>query len=92
MDALGNPNYVNNVVSPILDDCRLLVNYIPQIQFKHCYRQVNRCVDSLARMSCCLDVDFSFFSNPSVDILSVFEDDCNGVFCSRLCFIPVVST
>ena len=91
VDALGNSNCVNNVVSLILDDCRLLVNRIPQIQFKHCYRQANRCADSLARMSCCLDVDFSFFSNPLVDILSVFEDDSNGVFCSRLCFIPAVS-
>ena len=31
VDALGNSNCVNNVVSPILDDCRLLVNRIPQI-------------------------------------------------------------
>ncbi|KAL0014406.1 hypothetical protein SO802_001475 [Lithocarpus litseifolius] len=92
VDALGNPDYVNNAVSPILDDCRLLVTRIPQIQFKHCYHQANRCADSLARMSCYLEVDFSFLSSPPVDILSVFEDDCNGVLCSRLCSIPIVSS
>ena len=88
MDALRNPNYVNNVVSPILDDYRLLVTRISRIQFKHCYRQANWCADTLARISCCLELKFSFLSNPPVDILSVFEDDCNGVFCNKLCTIP----
>ena len=27
VDALGNSEYVNNVISPILDDCRLLACY-----------------------------------------------------------------
>ena len=75
--------------SPILDDCRLLVTRIPQIQFKHCFRQANRCADFLARMSSSLDIDFSALSSPPVDILNVFEDDCNGVFCSKVCFSPV---
>ena len=90
VDALGNLDYVNNVVSPILDDCRLLVTRIPRILFKHCYRQVNRCADSLARISCYLEADFSFLSSPPMDILSVFKDDCNKVFCSRPCYLPVV--
>ena len=75
--------------SPILDDCRLLVTRIPQIQFKHCFRQANRCADFLARMSGSLDIDFSALSSPPMDILNVFEDDCNGVFCSKVCFSPV---
>ena len=89
MDALTNPGYVNNASSPILDDCKLLVTCIPQIQFKHCFRQANRCADFLARMSGILDIDFRVLSSPPMDILSEFEDDCNGVFCSRVCFSPV---
>ena len=51
MDVLGNPSYVNHVIFPILDDCRMLVSRFQQIQIKHCYREVNRCADSLARLS-----------------------------------------
>ena len=29
VDALGNPSYVNNVISPLLDDCKLLISRIP---------------------------------------------------------------
>ena len=38
VDALGNSEYVNNVISPILDDCRLLASRFHQIQFKHCFQ------------------------------------------------------
>ena len=31
VDALGNSEYVNNVISPILDDCRLLASRFHQI-------------------------------------------------------------
>ena len=48
--ALNNPSYANNVISPILDDCRLLVSLMHQIRIKHCFRQANRCADRLARM------------------------------------------
>ena len=50
VDALGNTEYVNNIISLILDDCKLLVTQFNWIQFKHCYREANQCADSLARM------------------------------------------
>ena len=50
VDVLKNTSYVNNVVSPLLDDCRQLVARLHQVQINHCYRQVNRCADLLAKM------------------------------------------
>ena len=29
MDALGNISYVNHIISPLLNDCRLLISCIP---------------------------------------------------------------
>ena len=38
VDAFNNTQYVNNVIPPLLDDCRLLSSRFSLIQFKHCYR------------------------------------------------------
>ena len=31
VDILNKPDYVNNIISPILDDCRLLASRIPEV-------------------------------------------------------------
>ena len=43
VDVVGNPNYANNIISPILDDCRILITKFHQIHIKHCFRQANQC-------------------------------------------------
>ena len=85
VEVLSNPFYVNNVISPILDDCRLLVSRFHQIRIKHCFREVNRCAKSLARMSFTQDAEFSSFVRPPVDIIDVYEDDLNGMYFKRMC-------
>ena len=52
---------------------------------------VNRCVDSFAKMSFNLDVDFLFFSfnNPPMDIVDVY--DLNGMYFNRICLEPTFS-
>ena len=90
VDVMKNNVYVNNVVSPILDDCRHLVACFQQVQFKYCYRQANRCADLLARMGAVQERDFMSFVSPPVDICNVFEDDLNGVYFNRMCTDPIV--
>ncbi|KAK9989753.1 hypothetical protein SO802_029992 [Lithocarpus litseifolius] len=80
VDAFLHLNYENNVISPILDDCGQLVTQFHQIQFKHCYRQANRCVDVLARRGA--EQGFDFIPE---DIMNVFEDDLFGMYFNRLC-------
>ena len=89
VDILNKPDYVNNIISPLLDDCRLLASRIPQVHVKHCFCQVNRCANSLTRMSFSLDSVFSSFHSLPMDMLDVFEDDLNGVYVNRLCPDPV---
>ena len=74
-----------------MDDCRQLATQIPQVRFRHVYREANRCVDHLAKLGCSMDVDFVVFSCPPVDILSIFESGCRGLYVNRLCLEPVFS-
>ena len=90
VDAFSNNHYVNNIISTILDDCRLLSSRFSRIQFKHCYREGNRVADTLAKMSYSHEVDCSAFTSLPVDVLKVFEDDCNGVWVSRFYPTPLV--
>ena len=91
VDALGNSEYVNNVISPILDDCWLLASRFHWIQFKHCFQQANRCADSLARMSTSQHLVFTSFESLPMDISLVFENDLSGMYSNRLCSEPIVA-
>ena len=48
VDVLQNSDYVNHIISPILDDCRNLMTRFQQVQVKHCYRHANHCADLMA--------------------------------------------
>ena len=89
VEIFKNDSYVNNAISPLLDDCRHLVARFRHIRFNHCYRQANRCADLLARMGAIQVPEFSSFSSPPMDIFNVFQDDCNGVALNRSC--PVLA-
>ena len=41
VDVMKNSTYVNQIISPILDDCRQLMTGFQQVQLKHCYCQAN---------------------------------------------------
>ncbi|KAK9986020.1 hypothetical protein SO802_030971 [Lithocarpus litseifolius] len=90
VDDINKAQNVNNVISPVLDDCRLLISHFRRILFKHCYQEANQCVDSLTKMSISQEADFILFESPLVDVLNAYEDDCNGVYLNRLCPTPFV--
>ena len=85
VDVIKNSAYVNQIISPILDDCRQLMTGCQQVQLKHCYRQANRCADYMARLGADQELDYILFSSPPVDLAKALEDDCNGVSFNRLC-------
>ena len=89
VDCFLNPSYHNNVISPILDDCRQLMRRFRQIQVRHCYRQANRCADMLARMSTDQEHDFISFDCPHVDIRNIVDEDSAGLFVNRACSVSV---
>ena len=90
MEALNNPSFTNTVISPLKDDCKLLVSQMPHACIKHVFWEANLCVDRLARLGCSQSLDFTLYSSPLVDLISFIEADCRGVFSDRLC--PVSSS
>ena len=87
VECFLNPNYHNNVISPILDDCRQLMRRFLQIQVRHCYHQANRCADMLARMSTNQEHEFISFDYPHVDISNIVDEDSAGLYVNRACSV-----
>ena len=91
VDAINLQGKSNSALSSILEDCRHLIAMIPQTTVRHVFREANRSADRLAKLGITLDVDFILYSSPPVDLFSCLEADCQGVYSSRLCFVPVFS-
>ena len=92
VDAISNDQYVSNVISPVLNDYKLLISRFHQILFKHCYREANRYADNLARMSISEEADFVTYESPPVDTLKlmrmiVMGFTCPGCVLLLLCFL-----
>ena len=85
VDVVGNPDYANNIISPILDDCRILITKFYQICIKHCFQQANQCADGLAKKSLRMVADLLIYDSPPMDILDILERDLNGMYFFRIC-------
>ncbi|KAL0016093.1 hypothetical protein SO802_003162 [Lithocarpus litseifolius] len=53
---------------------------LPQVQVKHCFQEINRRVDALARLGSEQNSDFHFFNCPPMDILDLFNFDANRLY------------
>ena len=73
VDIFHKSDYENDVVSPILDDCRQLISRFHRIQFKHYFCQAHCCADMLARMADDKNLNFISFERPPVDLVNVLR-------------------
>lgn len=85
VDMLTDTNNVNIAICPLVDDCRHLASQFLQVRFKRCYREANRCADSLARVGSQQSPDFLLFYSPSVGVELVFDSDFHGLYYNRRC-------
>ena len=90
VDALTKPDYVNNIISPIFDDCKQLLTHFQQFQICHCFRQANCCAEMMARKGAEQQLDYCAFNSSPVDVLEIFRKDLDGLYCNRLCLDGVV--
>ena len=88
MDVLNNSSYCNSVISPLLDDCKLLIDQIPQVHVKHTYREAKKCADRLANLGLFQPVKFFVHSYPPVELIPLIEANSSGSCCNRLCPSP----
>ena len=63
-DLMNNTTSLNADFAAIVADCRQLLSQIPQVKVSHCYREVNRCVDALARLGYTTSLNVMFFNFP----------------------------
>ena len=88
VDALNNSSYCNPVISPPLDDCKLLIDQTPQVCIKHTYQEANKCADRLANLGLFQYVDFLVHYDPPVELIRLIEADSLGSCRNRLCPSP----
>ena len=88
VDIFCRNGYVNDVISPLLDDCRMLINNFQQIQVNHVFRQSNRCADALARVGADQALDFRSFESPPVDVSVIVKQDKSGLCINGRCPVP----
>ena len=91
VDAFSNQTNSNVIISSLMEDYRHLATQIPQVRFRHVYKEANRCADQLAKLRLSTEIDFFVFSSPLVDIISVVKADYHGLYVNRLCLEPVFS-
>lgn len=80
--------------STLILDCRQLMRRIPSTKIKHCYREVNQCVDRLGKMEQINNMilfsqkkkehDFTVLANPPRDIILLMYYDFMGLYYERL--------
>ena len=80
VDVLNNSSYCNIVISPLLDDCKLLIDQFPQVCVEHTFREANKCADRLAKFGLAQSLVF-----PPLELIPLIEADSLGAYCNRLC-------
>ena len=91
MEALNSPTFSSSCVSLIMDECKHMANWLPQVRFRHIFREAIRCADFLASLGTLLENDFIVFTSLPVDLIPFLEADANGVYVNRLCPVTLVA-
>jgi ribonuclease HI len=71
-------------LSSLVDDCRYLLQRIPQNELKHVFREANKCADSLANLGRTQEEDFVVFDSPLILFVMPFILITRMVFASGL--------
>ena len=77
-------NDSNRAYSPILNDCRFLLNRFQHFKVSHIFREANRAVDRLAKEGCSSTFDFVILDYPDSDELcNILDSNAKGLYTLR---------
>ena len=85
VESLKSTSMPNVFLRSIVDDCRSLLERFEATTIKHIYREVNGCVDVLAKAGCVQHVNISFYLSAPAHVLAAFAFD-NSV-ATRTCLV-----
>ena len=83
VDLLKKDMEKSNGIDVLVADCREWLKKIPMERIQHCYREVNKCVNALARRGALMDQDFINFLNPPSDVVFLLSLDFAGTLFDR---------
>ena len=84
VDLVSSNKATNVFLSPVVDDCRFLLNRFEQVSVIHIYREANSCADALAKAGGDQVLDFITFNAPPLFVMEAFTFDCSNNLCTRL--------
>ena len=87
VDLLQKEERHQNCIDALVSDCKSELRAIPMVQIQHCYREANKCANSLARRGALLSQDFVVFLDLPMEVSLLLSLDFVGV-CYDRC-IPV---
>lgn len=61
---LSHLNTVNLMLEPLLNDCRTLINSMPNCTVTHIFQEANSCAGSMANMGADISTDFQILYEP----------------------------
>ena len=78
IDLLNKEEKSMNGNEIIMVDCKEGLQRIPHIKIQHCYREANKCADTLARRGALLPQDFVLFLEPPSNVSLLLSLDVVG--------------
>uniref|UniRef100_A0A2N9F8F6 RNase H type-1 domain-containing protein n=1 Tax=Fagus sylvatica TaxID=28930 RepID=A0A2N9F8F6_FAGSY len=84
VDLVLSKSVANIFFSPIVDDCRCMMEKFASVTLKHIYREANACVDLLAKEGCSQVLPFIAFTTPPMSVLECLAFDCSNFVYTRL--------
>ena len=78
IDLLNKEEKSMNGNEIIMVDCKEGLQRIPHIKIQHCYREANKCANTLARRGALLPQDFVIFLEPPSDVSLLLSLDAVG--------------
>ena len=83
VDPLQKSDGHRNCIDALVSDCKTELENIPRVQINHCYCEVNKCANALARKGAMLSKDFVIFLDPPADVSLLLSLDSAGVAYDR---------
>ena len=76
---------INTAQSVLISDCKYLMEQMPRVKLRHCFKEANQCVDFLAKKGAAQEQDFRIYDDPPVDMSMLLYYDSIGMYFERLC-------
>ena len=91
VDLLMKDERNSNSNEVIIVDCKEGLKRILRVKIQHCFREANKCADTLARSGAVSPHDFVVFQFPPANVTLLASLDAVGTLYERFCFFVSVS-